>query len=169
MSYKEEDKVELYNTSKYVRRIPKYRYNGSYILQPGDSVIIDRDKTSFFKPYSSIGVVVRSKVDLEELKDEKDIISQEKIEKTKEIKKDVEEIKDTVETTVTGKEENVVVESVVEGTLKDDIGKDRIDLSKLDSMGLNQLKDMAKSLGIKEAASMRKKADIRELIRKFYE
>ena len=166
MSYKEEDKVELYNTSKYVRRIPKYRYNGSYILQPGDSVIIDRDKASFFKPYSSIGVVVRSKVDLEELKGEKDIISQEKIEKTKEIKKDVEETKDTIEKVVTdtGKEENVV-----EGTLKDDIGKDRIDLSKLDSMGLNQLKDMAKSLGIEEASSMRKKADIRDLIRKFYE
>lgn len=58
-------KMELYNTSNRVRVIPKYRYNGTYSLQPRQAVEIEDYMTTFFKPYSKVGVVVRVKRVLE--------------------------------------------------------------------------------------------------------
>lgn len=169
-----DEKVELCNVSKYIRKIPKYRYNGSYVLQPGESVVIERDKINFFKPYAAIGIVVRNIAPVEEV--EKEVISErpleeEKIVNTVEV---VEEIKEepVVETVEVTQEEIVIEEpekEEVREKIKEETVKETPDLSKLEDMNLNQLKEMAKSLGIKEAASMRKKADIRDLIRKFYE
>lgn len=160
-----DEKVELCNVSKYIRKIPKYRYNGSYILKPGESVVIERDKINFFKPYSAIGIVVRNivtKVEKEVI-ESKEVISNESV--------DDDKLTETTESHV----EKVSVEEPV-GELKEEIVedikeevKDVPDLSKLDSMNLNQLKEMAKGIGLKEAASMRKKVDVRNLIRKFYE
>ena len=160
-----DEKVELCNVSKYIRKIPKYRYNGSYILKPGESVVIERDKINFFKPYAAIGIVVRNivtKVEKEVI-ESKEVISNESV--------DDDKLTETTESHV----EKVSVEEPV-GELKEEIVedikeevKDVPDLSKLDSMNLNQLKEMAKGIGLKEAASMRKKVDVRNLIRKFYE
>lgn len=152
-----DEKVELCNVSKYIRKIPKYRYNGSYILKPGESVVIERDKINFFKPYAAIGIVVRNIVtQVEEV--EKEVITEKPVEVVEEIKEEP-----VVETDEVTQEEIVTKEPEKEEV------KETPDLSKLEDMNLNQLKEMAKSLGIKEAASMRKKADIRDLIRKFYE
>lgn len=63
-------KMELYNTSNRVRVIPKYRYNGTYSLQPRQAVEIEDYMTTFFKPYSKVGVVVRVKRVLEPVVDE---------------------------------------------------------------------------------------------------
>ena len=160
-----DEKVELCNVSKYIRKIPKYRYNGSYILKPGESVVIERDKINFFKPYVAIGVVVRNIVTpVKEVEEE--VIPEKPAEVVEEIKEEpvVETAKVTQEETVDREPEKEEVKEEI----KEEV-KETPDLSKLEGMNLNQLKEMAKSLGIKEAASMRKKADIRELIRKLYE
>lgn len=167
-----DEKVELCNVSKYIRKIPKYRYNGSYVLQPGESVVIERDKINFFKPYAAIGIVVRNIAPVEEVEKEEVFISG-YVNTTSE--NSVEGVETTTTVAVIEKEEPVVEtteipkeEIIVEGPEKEE-AKDVPDLSKLEDMNLNQLKELAKSLGIKEAASIRKKADIRGLIRKFYE
>lgn len=161
-----DEKVELCNVSKYIRKIPKYRYNGSYILKPGESVVIERDKINFFKPYAAIGIVVRNIVtQVEEV--EKGVIPEKPVEVVEEIKEEP-----VVETAEVTQEEIVIKEpekEEVKEDIKEEVVKETPDLSKLEDMNLNQLKEMAKSLGIKEAASIRKKADIRDLIRKFYE
>jgi len=170
-----DEKVELCNVSKYIRKIPKYRYNGSYILKPGESVVIERDKINFFKPYAAIGIVVRNIVtQVEEV--EKEVIPEKPVEDEKVVNtvEVVEEIKEepVVEATEVTQEEIVIKEpekEEVKEEIKEEIVKETPDLSKLEDMNLNQLKEMAKSIGIKEAASIRKKADIRDLIRKFYE
>ena len=54
-------KLELYNTTDRVKTIPRFRYNGKYVLQPHQSVDIESYMTSFFKPYSKVGIVVRVK------------------------------------------------------------------------------------------------------------
>ena len=176
-----DEKVELYNVSKYIRKIPKYRYNGSYVLQPGESVVIERDKINFFKPYAAIGVVVRNIVPVKEEEVEKEVVTfgyaeaisekpVEKVETTTTVAVAEEKVEEPVVEVVDVPQEEIVVEEPVEEE-KEEVEevKDVPDLSKLEDMNLNQLKEMAKSLGIKEAASIRKKADIRDLIRKFYE
>lgn len=177
-----DEKVELYNVSKYIRKIPKYRYNGSYVLQPGESVVIERDKINFFKPYAAIGIVVRNIVPVKEEKEvEKEVVTfgyaeaisekpVEKVETTTTVAVAEDRVEEPVVEVVDVPQEEIVVEEPV-GEEKEEVEevKETPDLSKLEDMNLNQLKEMAKSLGIKEAASIRKKADIRDLIRKFYE
>lgn len=176
-----DEKVELYNVSKYIRKIPKYRYNGSYVLQPGESVVIERDKINFFKPYAAIGVVVRNIVPVKEEEVEKEVVTfgyaeaisekpVERVETTTTVAVAEEKVEEPVAEVVDVPQEEIVVEEHVEEE-KEEVEevKDVPDLSKLEDMNLNQLKEVAKSLGIKEAASIRKKADIRGLIRKFYE
>ena len=177
-----DEKVELCNVSKYIRKIPKYRYNGSYVLKPGESVVIERDKINFFKPYAAIGIVVRNIVPVKEEKEvEKEVVTfgyaeaisekpVEKVETTTTVAVAEEKVEEPVVEVVDVPQEEIVVEEPVEEE-KEEVEevKDVPDLSKLEDMNLNQLKEMAKSLGIKEAASIRKKADIRDLIRKFYE
>lgn len=176
-----DEKVELCNVSKYIRKIPKYRYNGSYVLQPGESVVIERDKINFFKPYAAIGIVVRNIAPVEEV-EKKEVFISGYVDTTSENSVDgvettttvavIEKEEPVVEITEVTQEE-IVIKEPEKGEVKEEIKEETVkeipDLSKLEDMNLNQLKELAKSLGIKEAASIRKKADIRDLIRKFYE
>ena len=54
------NKVELFNSTNEIRRIPRYRYDGKYVLGPKESVEINSDQAFFFKPYAKIGVLVRN-------------------------------------------------------------------------------------------------------------
>lgn len=51
--------LELYNTTNDVKRIPKYKYNGKFVIPPHGSVRIEDEQAYFFKPYARIGIVVR--------------------------------------------------------------------------------------------------------------
>lgn len=51
--------LELYNTTNDVKRIPKYKYNGKYIIPPHGSVRIEDEQAYFFKPYARVGIVIR--------------------------------------------------------------------------------------------------------------
>ena len=51
--------LELYNRSRYTAKVPRYRYNGQYVIKPGESQVIEDDQAPFFRPYSRIGVIIR--------------------------------------------------------------------------------------------------------------
>lgn len=53
--------LELYNTTNITRRIPRYNYRGTFVLRPHEAVSILDDQALFFKPYQTIGIVVRKK------------------------------------------------------------------------------------------------------------
>lgn len=87
-------KFELYNTTNKVKTVPKYRYNGVYMLKPYGTVDIEEFTTSFFKPYSKIGVVVRAKIEtVESSEAEKSIGEEQKADEENETKEVVKEVK----------------------------------------------------------------------------
>ena len=51
--------LELYNMTNDIKRVPRYRYTGEYVLKPKGSVPIHEEHAYFYKPYAQIGVVVR--------------------------------------------------------------------------------------------------------------
>lgn len=53
--------LEIYNTTNRVRRVPKFRYAGQYTIPPKSAIDIEDYMADFYKPWASIGVVVRMK------------------------------------------------------------------------------------------------------------
>ena len=139
--------LELYNTTKEVKSIPKYRYNGTYTLMPYKSVDIEEEQAYFFKPYSRIGVVVRCKANrgaepsvvVEEVASEPDLA-------------------DEVSETVFEAPDEEVVEAVEEVSQTVFTEEDFVDKS------LSELKDMAESIGL-DASDCRRKNQVIELIK----
>lgn len=62
-------KSELVNFSNTTHKIPRFNYNGEYILKPGEAVPIEDEQGFFFKPYAVLGIGVRALVDSEEKED----------------------------------------------------------------------------------------------------
>lgn len=62
-------KSELVNFSNTTHKIPRFNYNGEYILKPGEAVPIEDEQGFFFKPYAVLGIGVRAVVDKEEKED----------------------------------------------------------------------------------------------------
>ena len=139
--------LELYNTTKEVKSIPKYRYNGTYTLMPYKAVDIEEEQAYFFKPYSRIGVVVRCKANrgaepsvvVEEVASEPDLA-------------------DEVSETVFEAPDEEVVEAVEEVSQTVFTEEDFVDKS------LSELKDMAESIGL-DASDCRRKNQVIELIK----
>ena len=139
--------LELYNTTKEVKSIPKYRYNGTYTLMPYKSVDIEEEQAYFFKPYSRIGVVVRCKANrgtepsvvVEEVASEPEVV-------------------DEVSETVFEAPDEEVVEAVEEVSQTVFTEEDFVDKS------LSELKDMAESIGL-DVSDCRRKNQVIELIK----
>lgn len=51
--------LELYNSTDTIKRIPRYRYNGTYTFMPFEAKPIEDDWAWFFKPYYPVGIYVR--------------------------------------------------------------------------------------------------------------
>lgn len=68
--------LELYNTTKDIKRIPKFNYNGKFVIRPHEAVDIPDDQAFFFKPYAKTGIVVRCKKDATPRKPETVVVNQ---------------------------------------------------------------------------------------------
>ena len=139
--------LELYNTTKEVKSIPKYRYNGTYTLMPYKSVDIEEEQAYFFKPYSRIGVVVRCKANRGA---EPSVVVEEVVSEP--------DVADEVSETVFEAPDEEVVEAVEEVSQTVFTEEDFVDKS------LSELKDMAESIGL-DASDCRRKNQVIELIK----
>lgn len=157
--------LELYNMTNEVRRVPKYRYNGEYVLQPKESVEIHEEHAYFFKPYSQIGVVVRVGVNKKSNQQVLDINPEEVTANTKESEKPEEQIEKQVEETpIEGKDDKEVTkETTEETTEKPDNNTYEEIKNNVDNMSMSELRDTATKMGI-YIKGVRKKEDIKELI-----
>lgn len=98
-------KAELVNFSNTTHKIPRFNYNGEYILKPGEAVPIEDEQGFFFKPYAVLGIGVRAVVDKEEKEDSeitkgigeetKEEIKEETVEETQEIPEEKEDKEET--------------------------------------------------------------------------
>lgn len=145
--------LELYNTTKQIKKIPKYRYNGTYTINPFDSVDIEDDQAYFFKPYSRVGIVIRCKSDSgAERAEQAEKVVKEQVKsevKVEPIKEKVEEVKEEVKSEV--EEAQPEVEDVVD-TIE---SEDKVEEFKqvytkesFDGMSLAEIKDLAESMGL---------------------
>ena len=139
--------LELYNTTKEVKSIPKYRYNGTYTLMPYKAVDIEEEQAYFFKPYSRIGVVVRCKANRGA---EPSVVVEEVVSEP--------DVADEVSETVFEAPDEEVVEAVEEVSQTVFTEEDFVDKS------LSELKDMAESIGL-DASDCRRKNQVIELIK----
>lgn len=177
--------LELYNMTNEVRRVPKYRYNGEYVLQPKESVEIHEEHAYFFKPYSQIGVVVRVGVNKKSNQQVLDINSEEVTTNTKESEKPEEQVEKQVEETpIEGKDDKEITEEITEETTEEVIEEitektteettekttEKSDnntyeeiKNNVDNMSMSELRDTATKMGI-YIKGVRKKEDIKELI-----
>lgn len=165
--------LELYNMTNEVRRVPKYRYNGEYVLQPKESVEIHEEHAYFFKPYSQIGVVVRVGVNKKSNQQILDINPEEITTNTKESEKPEEHVEKQVEETpIEGKDDKEITEETTEKTTeetteetteKSDNNTYEEIKNNVDNMSMSELRDTATKMGI-YIKGVRKKEDIKELI-----
>ena len=99
--------LELYNTTNDVKRIPKYKYNGKYVIPPHGSVKIDEEQAYFFKPYARVGIVVRRVVG-----GEVSVVEQEKNTVPQSINEEpTEKVGNSVEETAEDTMEEIVIDS----------------------------------------------------------
>ena len=140
--------LELYNTTKEVKSIPKYRYNGTYTIMPYKSVDIEEEQAYFFKPYSRIGVVVRCKANRGT---EPSVV-------VEEVASEPEVADEVSETVFEAPDEEVVEDTVEEVSQTVFTEEDFVDKS------LSELKDMAESIGL-DASDCRRKNQVIELIK----
>lgn len=145
--------LELFNINRYPIEVPKYGYEGKYTI-PGKSFVdIEEDKAAFFKPYSAIGAVVRTKVVVDEVKEEVNEVKEE----VKEEKVVASPIVDDVPVTFMEEDIEPETEEVVE--------EEKEPLYTEESLrykGLYELREIADSMGIE--VNTRKKEDIRKMI-----
>lgn len=169
--------LELYNMTSEIRRIPMFRYNGKYELQPFESVDIEDSTAYFFKPYARVGVVVRCKKvapAVEAEKRDSDVLKS-----SEDLQKELKQGEQVSDNSVTHEQANAVpqlsegVKEPVSGEIK--VEQHSIDANKiyteteLENMGLNELKEIAASMNLVEAVDMKKKADVRALILSAYQ
>lgn len=140
-------KLELYNTTDRVKQIPKYRYAGKFTLQPKSAVDIEDFMAEFFAPYAQSGVVVRAKVDA--VVDEKveEVVKPEKVEEPDKVEEPVKVEEHTVEEKVETVEETADTEKTKEK---------KYTKESLSEMNMNDLRDLASSIGI-DTNNIRKK------------
>lgn len=168
--------LELYNTTKDTKRIPKFNYNGKYVIKPHEAVDIQDDQAFFFKPYAKAGIVVRCKRDntprvAKEVKVttstssvhggflDVGMMGNTVIETLSSPSYEEPEVPEVE--VVENAEEAVEVSEPVEPEL---VGQKVYTDEELSVLGRDDLRDIAVSMGITEAASMGRKKDIKELI-----
>ena len=165
--------LELYNMTSEIKRVPKFRYNGKYILQPFESVDIEDSMAYFFKPYARVGVVVRCKKvapAVEAERRDSDAVKVSSISEsglTQEQKVNSEPVKPVQEISAAQEQPTQIV-NPAEQSVKVDVNKVYTE-AELENMGLNELKEIAASMNLAEAADMKKKADVRALILNAYQ
>ena len=165
--------LELYNTTNDVKRIPKYKYNGKFVIPSHGSVKIEDEQAYFFKPYAKVGIVIRKLVEdsnieeadsikdsddsMEEGTDMEEIAIASDIDNESDSESGMEEIFSVVLETEDDKEEEdsndiyglETLNKYTEGGLKD--------------MSIGQLREVAKELGV-DISGIRKKVEIRDKI-----
>lgn len=170
--------LELYNTTSDVKRIPKYKYNGKFIIPPHGFVRIEDEQAYFFKPYVRVGIVIRKSVtDTKEKKEEKEIKNtvKEDVKETKEVKVEENPVEEVKEKQEESKEFETKEEKKVE-VITDDVNSspEYSDVAKpvhtyteeeLQEKNLSQLREIASDLGT-DASTIRKKDEIRKMILK---
>lgn len=175
--------LELYNMTNDVKRIPKFNYDGKFVIKPHEAVDIQDDQAFFFKPYAKVGIVVRCKKDPEPRKPEtvtirtgnavqggfidvglgggveKETLSSPTYEETEPVK-EVEVVETPAE---------VVTEPVVEESTPAETETVEAPVlpvyteEQLSEMNREQLREAAKTLGL-DASTMGRKQDIKDLI-----
>lgn len=160
--------LELYNMTNDIKRVPKYRYTGEYVLKPKGSVPIHEEHAYFYKPYAQIGVVVRvSKSSMPEqqvldIKSENTPKSNEertvdKVNNTDDLTQDNNAITKTEET----EENNKKIEDNLELNAESGLSED--ELAEIEDMSISELRDKATNMGI-NIKGIRKKEEIKNLI-----
>ena len=151
-----------------IKRVPKYRYTGEYVLKPKGSVPIHEEHAYFYKPYAQIGVVVRvSKSSMPEqqvldIKSENTPKSNEKhtvdkVNNTDDLTQDNNAITETKEIEETNEKIEDNLELNAESGLSDD------ELAEIEDMSISELRDKATNMGI-NIKGIRKKEEIKNLI-----
>lgn len=160
--------LELYNMTNDIKRVPRYRYTGEYVLKPKGSVPIHEEHAYFYKPYAQIGVVVRvSKSSMPEqqvldIKSENTPKSNEKhtvdkVNNTDDLTQDNNAITETKKTEETSKKSEDNLELNAESGLSED------ELAEIEDMSISELRDKATNMGI-NIKGIRKKEEIKNLI-----
>ena len=163
--------LELINISGKTRIVPKYRYNGKVTLKPKETFPIEDYMTSFFTPYSRIGVVIRKATesnDLEDIKksmengNSKEIKKAEEINELKEDKKEENKDAKNDENTEKKEENKDEKKEEVKEDKKEDTGV-KYKAGDLLSMSIGKLRNIAESLGI-DTVDMKRKSQISDAI-----
>ena len=160
--------LELYNMTNDIKRVPRYRYTGEYVLKPKGSVPIHEEHAYFYKPYAQIGVVVRvSKSSMPEqqvldIKSENTPKSNEehtvdKVNNTDDLTQDNNAITETKKT----EETNEKIEDNLELNAESGLSED--ELAEIEDMSISELRDKATNMGI-NIKGIRKKEEIKNLI-----
>lgn len=146
--------LELFNVNNYSITVPKFNYEGRYLLPGKGFVEIEEDTADFFKPYSVIGAVVRKKVTKEEIKEEV-----EEVPVVQTVREDVE-----VETSPIVDDVPVAYPKIEleEDVVEEGIEEPEYTEESLRFKSLYELKEIADSMGIE--VNTRKKEDIRKII-----
>lgn len=160
--------LELYNMTNDIKRVPRYRYTGEYVLKPKGSVPIHEEHAYFYKPYAQIGVVVRvSKSSMPEqqvldIKSENTPKSTEKhtvdkVNNTDDLTQDNIAITEMKKTEETNEKNEDNLELNAESGLSED------ELAEIEDMSISELRDKATNMGI-NIKGIRKKEEIKNLI-----
>lgn len=159
-------RVELYNTTNQIKRIPRYRYNGKYVFEPHQSYEIDSEQAYFFKPYARIGIVIRSIVNS---KSSEDVVKL-RVDSSKEINKSgISGVQEKVDIGVSDKKEDVPVKIEEEKSSEPtaDSSSENKDVKytedSLEDRSIEELRNIASSLGI-DASKIKRKDYIRKKI-----
>lgn len=174
--------LELYNMTNDIKRVPRYRYTGEYVLKPKGSVPIHEEHAYFYKPYAQIGVVVRvSKSSMPEqqvldIKSENTPKSSEepavdKVNNTDDLAQDNNTITDITDITdITETKETEETNQKSEGNLElnnlelnAESGLSEDELAEIEDMSISELRDKATNMGI-NIKGIRKKEEIKNLI-----
>ena len=162
--------LELYNMTKDTKTVPKFRYNGKYVIPSHGTVDINEDTAFFFKPYASIGIVVRQKqiedsTSFESTEEETvEKVEEETVEKVavEEVKE--EEVEETSEEIIKATES---VEEVKTEEIAEEVSSESVDSvyseEELSTKNYKSLKKIATDLGL-ETDGVNKKADLISLI-----
>lgn len=166
--------LELYNMTNDIKRVPRYRYTGEYVLKPKGSVPIHEEHAYFYKPYAQIGVVVRvSKSSMPEqqvldIKSENRPKSSEehtvdKVNNTDYLTQDNNAITDITDITETKEIEETNKKSEDNLELNAESGLSEDELAEIEDMSISELRDKATNMGI-NIKGIRKKEEIKNLI-----
>lgn len=65
--------LELYNSTRRIKEVPKFNYTGKLVLKPTEVYGIEDYMYTFYKPYERIGVIIRNSPKQEEVQIEKEV------------------------------------------------------------------------------------------------